>query len=692
MLLYLLSAEGINAAVVKFSQNSINDLDAIPLGVVASNKWQETAVQYFSVTAPESYGSYRFTHWTVDVYTNESYRDSWGRSLNPVSVMLYENTTATAHYLPSILDSDTDGIPDWYEIEYFGSLTNGADFDGDNDLIPLLDEYTNGTYPLYENTKQVGGIFWADSNFVSTNHVELQYVLRSEPAGTVAHSETVPAGTEVISPDLSGNDSFGYWELDGTRQVDVWGVAYSQISFEMQSTNREGVAYLFSDDSDTDDIPDAYEQYYLGSLTNNASSDMDGDGISLLDEYTNDTHPLLGNTNQAGGIFWADSPMVVVNLAGYFLYTLRSEPAGTVAQSARVPDGTVVSTPNMTQSYFGYWTLDGTRQQDAWGVALRRIDFPMSGTNREAVVWLYSEDSDTDGINDGYELYYFNTLTNGALSDRDDDGVSLLDEYQSETSPLFANASQPGGIFWQDSALVLVNLQFFPLSIEMLVDGVNSNFFSSVATTNTGLALDANSHPALGDWDGDGDLDLFVGGSNPSTGSGQVHLFENTGSPVVPNLVERTAGFTMGAWTNIPNPAPALGDWSGDGKADLAVSGDTNVIWLIASSGSWTGAPPSGIQLTVTSSSAVPAFGDLNDDGLPDLLVLTDSGLVFLFPNTGNPTLPYPPTPPLTNLLETAVPDATGLAAADVNGDGILDILVSDNNGSIWEFYGGTDQ
>ena len=101
------------------------------------------------------------------------------------------------------------------------------------------------------------------------------------------------------------------------------------------------------------------------------------------------THPLYGNSHQEGGVAWADSAMVTVNLAGFSRYTLSSVPAGSVNESRVVPPGTAVTTPNMTQPTFGYWELDGVRQQDAWGVALRQLTFTVNETDRVAVAHLF---------------------------------------------------------------------------------------------------------------------------------------------------------------------------------------------------------------------------------------------------------------------------------------------------------------
>lgn len=235
----------LSAATVNFVQNAVNDVDAGSIGAVSSNQYLETSATYSTVTAPVSWSSYRFTHWSNTSYPASVYRDAWGRSLNPISFVLLEDTTCTAHYLPVTRDSDSDGVPDWFEIEYYGQLGNAAATDTDGDGISTLQEAQGGTHPLYADTSQAGGLAYADSGMVTVNLAGFsRYTLRSDPAGTVDQSEVVEAGAIVTTPDLTANAAFGYWTLDGIREQDAWGVALPQISFTMGTEDREAVAYL----------------------------------------------------------------------------------------------------------------------------------------------------------------------------------------------------------------------------------------------------------------------------------------------------------------------------------------------------------------------------------------------------------------------------------------------------------------
>lgn len=670
----------LEGATVNFLQNAVDDLSASPLAAVSSDEYLETGIAYSTVAAPPLSSGYRFTHWSNSSYPATGYRDAWGRSLNPISFVLLEDTTCTAHYLPEAQDSDVDGVPDWFEIEYFGDLSRQAGDDGDGDGISLAAEFGGGTHPLYGDSVQAGGVAYAHSPLVAVNLAGYaRYTLSSEPAGTVDESATVEPGTVITTPDFSGNSGFGYWTLDGVRQQDAWGRSYAQISFTVDGEDRESVAYLFDGDTDGDGIPDAYEQAYFGTLDHDGSFDGDGDGISLLAEYNGGTNPLHGNSYQPGGVAWADSGMVTVNLANFFLYTFTSDPPGTVDESAVVPDGSVVTTPNMTQSHFGYWELDGVRQEDVWGVALRQLSFTIDGADRVAVAHLFAGDSDGDGVNDGYEQFYFGTLAYDESSDTDGDGISLLAEYNGGTNPLQGNSYQPGGIAWADSEMVVVNLQPHELLGKVLVQGSLTDFFSPDPWNVTGIQVGTWSTTAMTDWDGDGDLDLFVGHEEG------LRVFENIGTARNPNFEEVLAGFEglVAVVAAIDRPSLAGGDWNGDGLGDLVIGGDTGTLRLVASGGGFV-SDGTGSDMAVASTRARPALGDMDGDGLVDLLVLLDDGTVEFFASDGM-TMPFS-VPGVPDYLGVAAPDGTSISAGDINQDGMVDVLLADADGRIWEF------
>ena len=117
----------------------------------------------------------------------------------------------------------------------------------------------------------------------------------------------------MTTSDFSADTSFGYWSFDGARQQDAWGVARPQISFTMSGVDRQAVTSRFAGDSDADGPPDAYEQYFYDTLGYGASSDTDGDGVTLAAERSAGRHPLYADTAVDGGVAYADSALVEVS-------------------------------------------------------------------------------------------------------------------------------------------------------------------------------------------------------------------------------------------------------------------------------------------------------------------------------------------------------------------------------------------
>ena len=98
-------------------------------------------------------------------------------------------------------------------------------------------------------------------------------------------------------------------------------------------------------------------------------------------------------------------------------------------------------------------------------------------------------------------------------------------------------------------------------------------FTARTGTANpfNGLDIGGDSAPALADLDGDGDLDAVVGETY-----GLLHYFENTGNAESPVFIERTGtdnplrGIEVGPFFSLPT----LTDLDGDGDVDIIVGGN----------------------------------------------------------------------------------------------------------------------
>lgn len=167
--------------------------------------------------------------------------------------------------------------------------------------------------------------------------------------------------------------------------------------------------------------------------------------------------------------------------------------------------------------------------------------------------------------------------------------------------------------------------------------------------------------PLLHDWDGDGRPDLLVG--EGSFSANNIHLFLNQGSANAPVFnEEKRQPLALGQGREQLNPTMA--DFNGDGQPDILVSdnaghvtvylrpanwkaGDTiNPAGYIAKEGGLTTSTPDdpakekAQALALGSGINTIAAGDLNGDGLFDLVVGKSSGRIAWAPNTGTKDKP----------------------------------------------------
>jgi hypothetical protein len=187
----------------------------------------------------------------------------------------------------------------------------------------------------------------------------------------------------------------------------------------------------------------------------------------------------------------------------------------------------------------------------------------------------------------------------------------------------------------------------------LLGDGTGN--FSLVSSPTVGSEPES---VAVGDFNGDGKLDLAVANFHSNTVS--ILLGDGTG-----NFTLASSPATGGYPESV-----AVGDFNGDGKLDLAVAnGGSNTLSILLGDGAG--------NFTLASSPAAGnspisvAVGDFNGDGKLDLVVAnngSDTVSVLLGDGTGNFTLA---SSPATGTAPWSV------AVGDFNGDGKLDLAVA---------------
>ena len=194
---------------------------------------------------------------------------------------------------------------------------------------------------------------------------------------------------------------------------------------------------------------------------------------------------------------------------------------------------------------------------------------------------------------------------------------------------------------------------------------------------------------AVGDYDGDGWLDLFVtslGEAGAAAVPGRHRLYRNngiggvTGRGVgVPTFTEvaGSAGVAYSSRDLADGMGAAFGDYDLDGDLDLFVTGCLpgsfgNVLYRNKGDGTFalvTGG--AGVETDVMGFGAT--FADMDGDRYPELLPVADFGMSRYFRNNGNGTFSD-----LTPVSGTGL-DANGMGSAvgDLDNDGLLDWYVT---------------
>lgn len=212
---------------------------------------------------------------------------------------------------------------------------------------------------------------------------------------------------------------------------------------------------------------------------------------------------------------------------------------------------------------------------------------------------------------------------------------------------------------------------------------------------NTMLDLGKNAFPVVHDFDGDGLLDILVGGNgrcqDPDLpglqGAGTfkqgLTLLRNTGTAANPSFTIATKDYALLDTLSINNPHPTLGDLDGDGDLDMLIGGSDGQLAFLENKGGagnpclWDDPLYNYSNIDVGSESA-PSLGDLDNDGDLDLVIGNYGGHVKYYENGGNANNAIFSPSSLTDTL-----GGYGIAA---NFGRSTTPLCFNNNGS-WELF-----
>ncbi|WP_116106300.1 CRTAC1 family protein [Lewinella sp. IMCC34191] len=282
--------------------------------------------------------------------------------------------------------------------------------------------------------------------------------------------------------------------------------------------------------------------------------------------------------------------------------------------------------------------------------------------------------------NDGYpELFVVNAtgtssslyLNNGGTFELiKDSGISIHPEYFHGAS--FAD-------FDNDGFVDLLVTNFFESRFHHLYRNNGDNTFTLESDNAIATTSARSTAPILADYDNDGLVDVFIpnGGNEPNS------LFRNLGNFQFESV--DAGAITTDAYNSV---GAAWGDYDNDGDVDLFVanaSGQDNNFYVNNGDGTFTANTDTRLT-TDGGHSHGTTWVDVNRDGWLDLLVNNDDGRNFLYLNdgAGDFELQY------GELIGSDFGSAYGMAWSDYDRDGDLDAFISTHDYSANRLFCGS--